>query len=308
MGKPFVDWHGVMPAIITPFDRKGRIEEDAFRRHIDINIGYGVTGVVVTGCSGESWAMTNEERKRLFKIAVEHAKGRIKVIASPSAVRVEDVIDMSRYAKEVGCDGTMIMPPFFPRLHSAEDIVWHFQSISDAVDFPIMLYNVPGYNVNEMTPDILDRVADIKNVVAIKESTTDWAKFYNGFQRTRDRILYFTGQLSLYGFAAIELGVVGTVTGSTNCWGAESVEFFNAAAKGEQEKALRLQKKGVDLWALAMNNHRNLYPAIKTCMNLQGLPGGYPRPPLRPLGEPDVSELREGLKRLGFKVIAQAAE
>ncbi|MGE4562695.1 MAG: dihydrodipicolinate synthase family protein, partial [Rhodospirillales bacterium] len=127
-------------------------------------------------------------------------------------------------------------------------------------------------------------------------------------QLAGDRILYFTGQLSLYGFAAVEHGVVGTVTGATNIWGGESVEFYNACVDGDKEKALRLQKKAVDLWDLAMANHRNLYPAIKAGMNLQGLPGGYPRPPLRPLDEPDITELRDGMNILGFELLPLAAE
>lgn len=308
MGKPAVDWDGVMPAIITPFDQQGRIDEDAFCRFVDINVDWGITGIVVTGCSGESWAMTNDERKRVYKLAVDAARGRIRVLASTSAVRVEDVIELSAYAGDIGCEGTMIMPPFFPRLHSPEDIVFHFRKISDAVDLPIMLYNVPGYNVNEMLPETINRIADIKNVVAIKESTTDWGKFYRGLQLAGDRVLYFTGQLSLFGYAAIEHGATGAVTGATNVWGAESVEFLNACVARDRDRAIPLQKKAVDLWELYLSNHRNLYPAIKAGMNMLGLPGGYPRPPLRPLGEPDLSELREGMIRLGFNVLAAAAE
>ena len=106
MGKPAVDWDGVMPAIITPFDRQGRIDEDAFCRFVDINVDWGVTGIVVTGCSGESWAMTNDERKRVYKLAVDAARGRIRVLASTSAVRVEDVIELSAYASDIGCEGS----------------------------------------------------------------------------------------------------------------------------------------------------------------------------------------------------------
>ena len=306
MEKTSVDWHGVMPAIVTPFDSRGALNEAAFCHHIELNIDYGVTGVVVTGCSGEPWAQTIDERKHLFKLAVDTAKGRIKVIAGTGAVRAEEVIDMNRYAAQIGCDGAMVLAPFFPRLHAPEDLIAHYQMVSDAVPLPIMLYNVPGYNVNEMTAEIVDRLADIENVVAIKESTTDFGKFYKMLQLAGDRILVFTGQLSLFGMAAIEQGAVGAVTGATNIWGAESVEFYNSCVNGEKEKALRLQKKAVDLWDLAMANHRNLYPAIKAGMNLQGLPGGYPRMPLRPLGEPDLTQLRVGMEHLGFQMRAAA--
>ena len=307
MDKNSVDWHGVMPAIITPFDAQGNIDEAAFRRHIELNIGYGVTGVVVTGCSGEPWSQTLDERKRLFKLAVETAKGRIKVIAGTGAVNTREVIDMGLYATEAGCDGTMIVAPYFPKLHSPDDLIVHYRMISDAVDLPIMLYNVPGYNVNVLSPELISRLADIENVVAIKESTPDYNTYYKTLSLAADRILVFTGQLSMYGLAAIETGAVGAVTGATNIWGAESVEFYDACKNRDIDRALVLQKKAVELWDVAMANGRNLYPAIKAGMNLQGLPGGYPRMPLRPLGEKDIDELRRGMERLGFDVRHTAA-
>lgn len=309
MDRTSVDWHGVMPAIVTPFDASGAIDEAAYCRNIEHCIDYGCTGVVPTGCTGEAWSLTIDERKLLFKLAVETAKGRIRVIAGTGAVAVPDVIAMNAYAKEVGCDGVMIMPPFFPKLHSPEDILWHYRMVSDALEIPIILYNVPGYNVNELTPDLIARLADIDNVVAIKESTTDFGKFYKTMQLAGDRILVFTGQLSLYGVAAIEHGAVGAVSGAPNVLGRDSVVYFEACRDGDLELGLRLERKAVELWDLYLANGRNLYPSVKAGMNMLGLPGGYPRMPLRPLGEPDLTELSEGMERLGFDVRrADAAE
>jgi len=308
--KPEIPWHGMMPAVVTPFDAKGAIDEAKFCRNIELQLEYGCTGVVVTGCSGEPWSQTVAERKRLFKLAMETVKGRGWVIAGTGGIYAPEIIDLNQYAKDIGCDGVMILAPYFPKFHSNDDFVAHYQMVSDAVDIPIMLYNVPGYNVNEMTPDVIDRLADIKNVVAIKESTTDWGKFYRGFYRTRDRLKYFTGQLSLYGVAAIEHGCVGAVSGAPNIWGKESVTYYNAILAGEKDEALRLQKKAVDLWEVCHGNGRNLYPSIKAGMNLQGMPGGYPRMPLRPLTGKHLKEVRDGMARLGFKVapVADAAE
>ena len=172
-----------------------------------------------------------------------------------------------------------------------------------------MLYNVPGYNVNELTPDLIARLADIENVVAIKESTTDFGKFYKTMQLAGESLLVFTGQLSLYGVAAIQHGAVGAVSGAPNVLGRDSVVYFEACRDGDLELGLRLEKKAVELWDLYLANGRNLYPSVKAGMNMLGLPGGYPRMPLRPLGEPDLTELSEGMARLGFDVRrADAAE
>ena len=307
MDRNDIDWTGVMPAIVTPFDAQGRLDEAGFCRGVELCIDYGCTGVVTPGCAGESWALSRDERKRLFELAVDTASGRIKVLAGTSAITQGEVIDYATYAKEIGCDGQMVISPFFPRLHSHEDFLSHYRAISDAVKLPIMMYNVPAYNLNELTPELTAKLADVDMVVAIKESTPDWGKFHKTLTMAGDRIKVFTGQLSLFGIGAIMHGSDGVVTGATSIWGAESVEFYNTCVAGDGEKAVRLQNKAIELWDLCLANNRNLYPAIKAGMNLQGLPGGYPRPPLRPLNGDEIEELRVGMQRLGFDVSAAAA-
>ena len=161
MDKTSVDWHGPVPALVTPFDAAGNIDEAAFRRNVDLCIGYGMTGFVVNGCTGEFWAQTKEERKRVVEICVDATGGRVPVIAGTGGIRTEDVIELSEHAKAVGCDGIMILPPFFVR-PCEDDIVAHYEAVSDAVEMPILLYNIPANAVNALTPELVSRLADVK--------------------------------------------------------------------------------------------------------------------------------------------------
>ena len=301
-----VDWHGVMTAVVTPFDAKGRIDEAAYKRNVDLCIGYGCTGIVPSGCGGESWALTTDEKKRVFKLSMDAAKGRVPVIAGTGGTSTAESIELGEYAKSIGCDGAMILAPYFPKL-ADDDLYGHYKMISDAVDMPIMVYNVPGYNPNELKPELISRLADLENVVAIKEATTEFAKFHWTLRLAGDRIKVMTGQLSVYGVAAVSHGAVGAVTTVPQVWGAESIEYYNLCVKGDTERAIQLERKAVDLWHLYHDKGRTLYCSIKAGMNLQGLPGGYPRPPLRPILEPDLTEIRIGMEQMGFKIVSRAA-
>ncbi len=306
MDKNSIDWIGPTPALITPFDADGNIDEAAYRRNVELCIGYGLTALLPNGCTGEFWAQTIEERKRVIEICVDAAGGRVPVIAGTGAIRTPEVIELTEHAKDAGCVGVMILPPFFVK-PSADDIVAHYQTVSDAVDIPIMLYNIPANAVNALVPELVDRLADIDNVVAIKESSADFNNFYKTMQVAGDRIHVILGPTTLYGAVAFALGSAGYVDTSPNFWGEESVEFFNAARDGNMDRALELQAKALKIRDLVNGNGRNMYCSTKAIMNMLGLPGGYPRLPLRPLGEPHLTELRKGIESLGLAAPKAAA-
>lgn len=300
MDKRSVDWHGCMSAIVTPFDAEGRIDEAGFRANVELCIGYGATGLVVNGCTGEFWAQTLEERKRSAKLCVETARGRVPVIAGTGAITTQEVIELTEHAKRVGCDGAMILPPFFVK-PNALDMIAHYQAVSDAVKLPIMLYNIPSCAVNDLTPELVDRLADIENVVAIKESSGNFTSFQKTLSLAGDRIHVFAGMAPFLGMAALYLGSPGYVDTQMNYWGEEAAEFYYAGAKGDIATGRRLQKKSRALHEQMLANGRNLYVSIKAAMNLFGRPGGYPRLPLRPLGEVELNQLRGALEKLGIK-------
>ena len=310
MDRNSVNWHGQGTAIITPFDRQGRIDEPALRNQVNHLIAHGVNFIVANGCTGEFWAQTMDERKRVVKIITDTAAGRIPVIGGSSANYTPDVVELSRYHKEIGCDGVMIMPPCLVR-PNADDIFHHYKAVCDAVDIPILLYNIPRDTVNDLTPDLVDRLADLPTVVAIKDSTFDFNTFYRLQTLCGDRIRILIGPSTMFGMAALELGAEGWVDTYSNLWPQLTVGLYTACKRGDRTRARELQAIGADFRRFLSEGNRNMYSAVKAAMNMVGLEGGYPRLPLRPLEEPHLTQIRNGLERFGVphaQAVDMAAE
>lgn len=287
-----------MSAVCTPFDGRGAIDEANFRRQLERQLGDGVSGFVVCGCTGEFWSLTPQERLRLFELAVSTVDGRVPIIAGTSALRTSDTIELTAAAKAAGCDGAMIMPPYFVRLPPA-DIVAHYRAVSDAVRLPLMAYNIPMTNINPLTPEIVDALADIDTVVAIKESSFDFRNFARTATKVRDRLRIF-GPVTQFGPTAIMLGASGSVGVAHHFWGSNPTRQYQALISGDMAEFERLQPISEVLSELLMAQGRNMYATIKGMMRLVGNPAGNPREPLRPLGAEDMAVLAASLTRLGL--------
>jgi 4-hydroxy-tetrahydrodipicolinate synthase len=299
MDRNSVNWQGPMPAIVTPFDDRGAIDERLLQENIDLLVDRGATGIVIGGCTGEFWAMTLEERKQLMKLGVQAMRGRGTVIAGTGAIGVADAIALTRAAHDAGCDGGLVLPPYFVKL-SDDEIFAHYEAISRAVDGPVMLYNIPGNAVNALTPALVARLAELDKVVAVKESSGDWNNYYATAIAVQDRLRVFCGPSSVFGVPAVLAGADGTVDCFPNMWAPGGLDLFRAPRAGRMEEANRLQELGVKLTTLFTTGGRTLYPATKAAMELLGLPGGKLRPPLRPLGADALAGLKQGLIALGL--------
>lgn len=306
MNKTNVNWYGPWVALVTPFDAEGRIDEDAYQQNADLCVQYGCTGLVANGCMGEFWSLSHDERQRVIELCVKAVAGRATVIGNASAIATGEVIELARAAKQAGCDGIMVLPPYFVK-PPVDDVISHYEAVSNAVEIPMMLYNIPSAASVSLTPEVVDRLADVENVVAIKESSRDFVNFYQTYVAAGDRIHVFIGPGGLFGVAALTVGAAGYVEGNQNYWPYESTEIYYATKKNDLERALQLQKKGLAVRQLIEGNGRYMYSAAKAAMNVLGLPGGYPRLPLRPLGEPHLSELRVGFGHLGITDLSARA-
>jgi dihydrodipicolinate synthase/N-acetylneuraminate lyase len=298
MDRNSVDWQGPMTAIVTPFATDGRIDEAAFRAVVDQQVAAGVTGIVVGGCTGEFWSMTFAERKWLHQVCLEAARGRVPVIAGTSAMSTADTIELTAHAQAIGCQGAMVMPPWFVKL-SGEDLVAHFKAVSDAVKLPMMAYNIPATNINAITPELADEIADLDTVVAIKESSFDYRTFYQTITRVNDRVRVF-GPTRDFGCAALQLGAVGSVGVLHHIWGRKLTDWHNAVVGGDLDTGMRMQRMAEAIGAVITGNGRNLYAGIKGGMQVLGLPGGVPRSPLRPLSPRHLQQIAEGFRALGL--------
>jgi 4-hydroxy-tetrahydrodipicolinate synthase len=292
--------------MVTPFHADGEIDERGLRAHVDFLLTNGVRGLVPNGCTGEFWAQTLSERKRVAEIVHEAAKGRAPVIPGIGAAATRDVIELAEHARKIGCEGVMLMAPFM--VHpKKEDLFQHFKAVSDTVPIPIMLYNNPPDVGNDLPFDLVERLCDLEHVVAIKDSTFDFNVFWKTQCSLGDRIRVFIGPSTMFGAPAVYMGADGWVDTYSNLWPQLTVALHEAAKSGDRATMQRLQKTGAELRSFLLHPEWNMYCAIKAAMNEVGLPGGYPRLPLRPLTGAHLDRMRHGLAQFGVPRVRERA-
>jgi 4-hydroxy-tetrahydrodipicolinate synthase len=287
-----------MPAVTTPFRADFSIDEEAFVANVERLYDAGSTGMVAGGCTGEFWALTLPERAALARLVVKASAGRGTAIIGTGAIRAEEVIEQIHAAKDAGCDGVLVMPPYFAHLTAAE-IIAHYTVIDAASTLPIILYNIPGNAGNALTPAIVDTLADLDNVVAIKESSGNWNNFHETLLTVKDRIRVFCGPSSVFGTAAVLAGADGLIDCFPNVWAPGCLDLWHATKAGRLDEAWALQHTGIQLTQLFTAEGRTLYPSTKAVMDMLGLPGGgQPRPPLKALEGDQLSSLQRGFNAI----------
>jgi len=300
MDRNSVNFGGVMPAIVTPFDEQGRIGDDAVRALIGRMFDEGADGVLVGGCTGEFRSLSVDERCGLYQTAARAVDGRGTLLAGTGAITVDETLRLTSAAAAAGCDAALILPPYFIHLND-DEIFEHFRAIDAATELPIVLYNIPGNAINALTPELVVRLAELPNVVAIKESSGDWNNFHATLIRVQDRLRVFCGPSSIFGVAAVAAGADGFIDCFPNVWREGGADMYAAAKSGDLERANALQATGRRLTELFTSDGRSLYPATKAVMEHLGFPAGSPRPPLQPLSGSKLNGLLAGLDALNLR-------
>ena len=291
-------FRGVYPALTTPFRADLSFDAEGFARLADAVIGDGVHGIVVNGCTGESWSLSADERASVFRIAVEAARGRVPVVAGCSAQTSAEAIAKIRTAADAGCAYAMVSPPWYI-MPSEGEILEHYVRIIAASPLPILLYNIPRRTGVSLTLATIERLADDPKVVGIKESSKDWGLLSSVIRRTRDRISVFAGYASFFGLAALCEGAVGYIDSGTPVFGAKSLAFYHAATRGDLETARALQSDMEQM--LGAYFGLGTFPAsIKAALDLLGRPGGPTRDPIRPLDAAQRETLRKLMMSAGL--------
>ncbi|MES2833756.1 MAG: 4-hydroxy-tetrahydrodipicolinate synthase [Pseudomonadota bacterium] len=243
---------GVITALITPL-RDGKVDEAAFVRLLERQIAAGVHGVVPMGTTGESATLHPEEHKRVVELCVATAAGRIRVIAGAGASATDKAIDFARHAKTVGADGVLIVTPYYNRPSQA-GLALHFEAIADAVQIPILLYNVPGRTGVDMANETIAKLAAHPNIVGVKDATGDmgrvsWMRANIGGQFD----LISGDDPSYLGYAAS--GGVGVISVTSNVAPEGMVALHDAIQAGDLESARLWQDRLIGLHkALFLDN------------------------------------------------------
>ena len=303
MDRNSIDWSGVFPAMTTPFDDDGKIDEKEFAASVDRLIDAGANGFVVAGCTGEFWTLSHEERARYYSLAVEAVAGRVTLVVGAGAVTVDETVKLTKMADKAGADGVLILPPYFVKL-TDDEIFAHYRDVVSQTRIPILLYNIPGNAVNALSPALVRRLADLDTIVAVKESSGDWNNFYATLIAVAEKLRVFCGPSSIFGAPAVELGAEGFIDCFPNVWTEGGRPLYEAAKNGDRKRAAELQRTGRQLTDLFTSDGRTLYPATKAAMDLLGFPGGgRPRPPLRSTEGKQLEGLRNGLVELGLLAV-----
>ena len=304
MTKRKVSWEGAFPANVTPFTKDGDIDEALLRENIRMTVDEGSHGIVVCGHNAEAHLMTQEERKRVIAISIEEVNGRIPVIAGTGAIATDVVIRQTKDARDMGADGAMIEPPYFMKPKPADSIA-HYARITDAVDIPIMVYNVPGRAGVDLTTDVIEQAAEVSNICAVKDSCHIFERMMEMIQRFGDRINVFIGPQGIWGFPGVILGAMGYVDGLQQICGREGTELYDLAKARDYERGIALQHRLHPLRTIIFQSASTSPASLKDAMRLMGRPCGYPRPPLRLSEGEDLRRLEQGLRDHGF--LAKAA-
>lgn len=287
---------GSIPALITPM-KNGAFDEAAFRKFVAWQIKEGSHGLVPVGTTGESPTLTPEEHKAVVRICVAEAKGKVPVIAGAGSNNTAEAIEYTRHAKDAGADAALIVVPYYNR-PTQDGIYAHYKAIATAVDIPIIVYNVPGRTVANISVETLGRLAhDFKNIVGTKDASADLTR------PSRQRLLSGKDFIQLSGEDGTALGFnahggVGCISVTANVAPALCAALQNATLKGDYAEALKLQDRLMPLHH-AMFVESSPGP-VKYAASLLGLCEPEARLPLVPVVESTKKAVREALIHAGL--------
>jgi 4-hydroxy-tetrahydrodipicolinate synthase len=228
-------FHGSIVALVTPFDEQDRIDYDALGRLIEFHVSEGTNGLVIAGTTGESATLEKGEHAELIRRAAEMVAGRIPVIAGTGSNSTRQTVDLSLEIADAAIDGYLLVVPYYNK-PVQEGLYQHFRTIADAVDKPVMLYNVPGRTVADLLPETLARLAEHPNIFAIKDATGDMERMQAHKALLPDDFRYFSGD-DFTTLEFLKLGGHGVVTVSGNVAPRQVSDMCKAAADGDLQKA-----------------------------------------------------------------------
>jgi len=295
---------GSLVAIVTPMREDGSLDLAAFRGLIDWHIAEGTDGIVVVGTTGESPTVSFDEHKALIRIAVEHARGRIPVIAGTGANATSEAIELAEAAKQAGATASLSVVPYYNK-PTQEGLYRHFRRIAETVDLPTILYNVPGRTVADLANDTVLRLAQVPGIIGLKDATGSAERAADLLRRAPRGFALYSGD-DASALALMLLGGHGVISVTANVAPRAMREMCAAALVGDLKKARELNARLMPL-------HQRLFvetsPApVKWALAQMGLIEPGLRLPLVPLSERHHEALREALAEAGVALPLRVIE
>lgn len=281
--------NGIIPALVTPFNEKGDLHEENLRQLVRNMIDAGCHGIFTLGSNGEFFSLTQEEKLRVVEIAVDEANGKVPIYAGTGTNSTRETIELTRQMKEVGATAVSIITPYFVKL-TQEELKNHYEIIGDAVDLPIILYNIPGLTGNPLAPSTVLQLAKHPNIVAVKDSSGSFDNVLQYLEATSPEFTVLVGTDSLI-LPTLLAGGGGAIAATANFMPKVVVSIYEKWQAGDVEGAEQEQKK---LRAIRNAFQKGTLPSVlKEALNGIGLEVGDPRLPVKPLTEKAKQEVQE---------------
>ncbi|NNN06822.1 MAG: 4-hydroxy-tetrahydrodipicolinate synthase [Elusimicrobia bacterium] len=290
-------FEGSYCALVTPFDAKGRLDEDAYRALIRRQIAGGTAGLVPCGSTGEAATLDQEESRRALELACAESRGDVPVVAGIGTNATWKAVEAAREAESLGADALLVLAPYYNK-PTQEGLFLHFRAVARATRLPVMLYNIPGRTAVNVSPAVIARLArDCANVVAVKEAAGSLDQVSEILTRAPKGFTVLSGDDSLT-IPMMSVGARGVVSVVANVAPKQTAALVSAFRKGDVAKAAALHLKMFPL-IKALFVETNPIP-VKAALGLMGLCRPEPRLPLTPLSAAARPTLRKALKDFGL--------
>lgn len=286
----------VLTAMVTPFDAEGRVDVERAKRLASYLLDNGSDGIVVVGTTGESPTLSHDEKLVMFRAVVEAAQGRGAVIAGTGSNDTAATVALTREAEAIGCDGVLLISPYYNK-PSQEGLVRHFRTVAEATRLPVVLYNHPPRTGVAIAPQTLARLAEVPNIVGLKDSSASLDVASDFRKVTPESFLLYSGNDSLT-LPMLSIGGYGVISVATHVVGTEIHAMVDATLRGDWEEARRLHFR---LWEIFNGLFMAPSPApVKEALAMRGLGVGGVRLPLVELTADERRRLQGMLEDLGL--------
>jgi 4-hydroxy-tetrahydrodipicolinate synthase len=286
---------GSIVAIVTPMFEDGSLDKDSLRKLIDWHVAEGTDGLVIVGTTGESATVSPEEHCELIKLTVEHVAGRIPVIAGSGGNSTAEAIALTRHAKAVGADATLQVVPYYNR-PTQEGMYRHFKAIAEAVDIPVILYNVPGRTVADMANETVVRLSSVENIVGIKDATGNIGRGIELLRNVDKSFAVYSGD-DPTAMALMFCGGAGNISVTANVAPRAMHELCEAAMSGQIARAVEINNRVLSLHS-KLFIEPNPVPVKWALTEMGKMPSGL-RLPLAPLSAQYHDTVRAALRESG---------
>lgn len=289
------EFHGVFPYVVSPVDKKGKINSPVLVRLCDDLVKAGIHGLTPLGSTGEFAYLSWNQRRKVVEAVLEASNNRVPVVAGVAATTISDAVYQAQEFESMGSDGILaILEAYFPV--SDEGVYSYFAAIADAVEIPVVLYTNPNFQRSDLSIPVIEKLSEVDNIRYIKDASNNTGRLLTMINRTEGRIKVFAASAHIPA-CVMMIGGVGWMAGPACIAAKQSVELYDLCCRQQWDAAMELQRK---LWQLNQAFARyNLAACIKGGLELQGYPVGKPLPPQAPLPPQGVEEVRKMLLAIG---------